>query len=493
MSQNATVRQILKRYTQIWALNHSGALLGWDTETHMPQAGARPRGIALGQLAVMTQKATIDLDGLVRKAEKARGLGDRERGMVRNLRRSLDYYLKVPPELVERLQRVTTEATVAWRSARKKSDFKLFAPHLEKIVEIQIKVADKLGYEKHPYNALMDLFEEGFTVKDADRVYSELIPESKRLLAKVTAAGVFPSKHPLASAKYETSAMEAVNQGVVEMLKMPPDRFRMDVSTHPFTTGIAPDDVRITTRYEGVDFKATLYSTIHESGHAIYQLGMGEDLAFTPSEGGASYGIHESQSRFWENVVGRSREFVKLVAPLLRRNLPFVRGYDDESLYYYFNTVRKSYIRVDADELTYNFHTALRYEVEKKVIAGEVKAAEIPSLWNDTFDDYLGMRPKNDAEGALQDIHWSNGSFGYFATYTLGNIVAAMIWHKMKDGAQIRAAVQEGDLMQLKEWLRTNIHRHGAVYTPKELQERVFGEAYNPDRLLAYFERKFLA
>lgn len=486
------VREVLKRYTQIWALGHSTAVLSWDTETHMPQSGARPRGIALGQLAVMSQKATVDLDGLVRKADKARDLDDTEKGVVRVLRRSLDYYLKVPPELVEELQRVTTEATVAWRGARKKSEFKLFQPHLEKIVGLQRKVADKLGYKKHPYNALLDLYEEGFTVRDADAVYSVLIPSTKKVLAKVTEAGVFPAKHPLETTKYETAAMEAVNQEIVAMLKMPAERFRMDVSTHPFTIQIAPDDVRITTRYEGVNFKAALYSTIHESGHAIYGLGIGERLRYTPAGDGASYGIHESQSRFWENVVGRSREFVKFVDPLLRKNLPFVKGYDDESLYRYFNTVRKSFIRVDADELTYNFHTALRYEVEKKVIAGDVKVSELPALWNDTFDDYLGMRPKNDAEGVLQDIHWSNGSFGYFATYTLGNIVAAMIWHKMKDGAVIREALQKGDVLPLKDWLGKNVHRYGAVYPPKELQERVLGEAYNPQRLLAYFDQKFL-
>ena len=476
----------------MWAINHSLAVLGWDTETHMPEAGARPRGIASGQLAVMVQRATIELDGLVGKAEKAKDLDDMEKGVVRVLRRNLDYFLKVPPKLVDEIQRVTTEATVVWRTARKKSDFKLFRPHLDKIIQLERKVADKLGYEKHPYNALLNLFEEGFTVRDADAVYSRLIPESKKILAKVASAGVYPQKHPLESKKYETAAMERVNEGVVEMLKMPKEKFRMDVSTHPFTTGIARDDVRITTRYEGVNFKATLFATIHESGHAIYHLGIDKKLAYAPTGDGASYGIHESQSRFWENVVGRSREFVGLVDPLLRKNLPFLSGYDDEQLYYYFNTVRKSFIRVEADELTYNFHTALRYEVEKKAIAGEAKVAELPELWNDTFEEYLGMRPKNDAEGVLQDVHWSGGSFGYFATYTLGNVVLGMIWHKMRDGELVRGAVGRGDLMELRGWLGREIHRYGATYAPKDLQMRVFGEAYNPERLLKYLNTKFV-
>jgi carboxypeptidase Taq len=493
LARNKVVTEILERYRKVWGINHSMAVMGWDTETHMPEGGAKPRGMASGQLAMLTQKATIELDGLVRKAEKAKDLDDFEKGVVRVLRRSLDYYLKVPPKIVEELQRVTTEATVVWRSARKKSDFKLFQPHLEKIVKLQREVAEKLGYQKHPYDALLDLYEEGFTVKDADAVYSKFIPASKKLLAKVAAGGVYPSKHPLESVKYDTAALERVNEGIVKMLKMPGNRFRMDVSTHPFTVQIATDDVRVTTRYEGVNFKSTLFSTIHESGHALYGLGIDEKLAYTPVGDGASYGNHESQSRFWENLVGRSREFVKLLDPLLKANVSFLNGYDDEQLYYYFNTVRKSFIRVDADELTYNFHTALRYEVEKKAIAGDVKVSELPSLWNDTFDEYLGMRPKTDADGVLQDVHWSGGSFGYFATYTLGNVVVGMIWHKMNDGELVRSALEKGDIEELKEWLRSRIHRHGQVYAPKALQRKVFGEAYNSDRLIQYMNSKFLA
>jgi len=492
MARNPVVKEILEKYRQVWAVNHSMAVMGWDMETHMPEGGATPRGMATGQLAMLAQRATIELDPLVRKAEKARDLDDMETGVVRSLRRSLDYFTKVPPALVDEIQRVTTEATVVWRTARKKSDFKMFSPHLDKIIQLQRKVADKLGYEKHPYNALLDLYEEGFTVKDADAVYSRLIPASKKLLAKVAEQGVYPSKHVLESVKYKPEALEKVNQGILKVLNMPTQRFRMDVSTHPFTVQIASDDVRITTRYEGVNFKSTVYSTIHESGHALYDLGVDEKLAYTPIGDGASYGVHESQSRFWENVVGRSREFVKLVDPLLRENLPFLRGHSNEDLYLYFNTVRKSFIRVDADELTYNFHTALRYEVEKKAIAGEVKTSELPGLWNDTFEELLGMRPKNDADGCLQDVHWSGGSFGYFATYTLGNIVSAMIWHKMKDGKFIRDALGENDIMELREWLRSNIHRYGSTYTPKALQQKVFGEAYNADRLLQYFTAKFI-
>lgn len=493
MQKNPIIREILEKFVGVWALNHSMAVMGWDMETHMPVAGAGSRGMASGQVAMLVQKATVGMSGLVDRAEKQRDLTDEEKGIVRVLRRNIDYYVKIPPELVNELEKVAAEATVVWRTARKKSDFRMFKPHLEKTLDLKRKVAEKLGYTKHPYNALLDLYEEGFTVRDADAVFSRLVPGTKKVLDKVARAGLFPSKHPLESVKYQTAAMERVNERLVELLKMPKDRFRMDVSTHPFTVFMAPDDVRITTRYEGTDFKATMFSTIHECGHAIYGLGLGEGIRFTPIGDGASYGIHESQSRFWENVVGRSREFVKLVNPSLKKNLPFLSKYDADQIYYYFNTVRRSYIRVDADELTYNLHIALRYQIEKKMIAGDVKTSELPSVWNDTFEDFLLMRPRNDAEGVLQDVHWSGGSIGYFPTYSLGNVVLGMIWHKMRDGKFVRDSVGSGDLAELREWLGSKIHRLGATYRPKDLQDRIFGESYNPDRLLSYFDHKFLA
>jgi len=235
-----------------------------------------------------------------------------------------------------------------------------------------------------------------------------------------------------------------------------------------------------------------MYSTIHESGHALYDLGMGEDLRYTPIESGASYGIHESQSRFWENAMGRSREFVKLVSPLLKKNLPFVSKYGQDDLYYYFNLVRKSFIRVDADELTYNLHIALRYNIEKRMLAGDVKVSELPQLWDDTFKEFFGIKPPDDARGILQDIHWSGGSLGYFPAYSLGNVVLGMIWHRMGDGKMIRDSVGARDLGQLREWLRRKIHRWGSTYAPRELLQREFGETYNPAWLLKYYETKFL-
>ena len=406
------------------------------------------------------------------------------------LKRELKYYTSIPPEILEELDRTTTKAAVVWREAKRESNFNKFKPHLTKIVELERVIADKLGYEGHPYNALLDLYEEGFTVNDADEVFDKLLPNLKSVLDKIRSEGRYPDKHTLEDVAYDVNVMKAVNEELLKVLEMPVGaRFRMDVSAHPFTIGMSVNDVRITTRYEGKDFRATMFSVIHESGHAMYELMIDPNLEMTPVGRGASMGVHESQSRFWENVIGRSREFVHIIYPLLRGRLPFLKDYGEEDVYKYFNIVRPSLIRVDADEVTYNFHIALRYEIEKGLIAGKLDVSDLPSLWDDFMDKYLGVRPKNDAEGVLQDIHWSQGSFGYFPTYTLGNVIAGMIYAKLPG---LRDKVAGRRFSEIKEFLRDKICRYGAIYSPKELLMRSFNDTYNPDYLLNYLREKYL-
>jgi carboxypeptidase Taq len=493
MSQNPVITEIVERYKPIWALDHVSSLLEWDMETYMPLGASKPRGFAQAQAALMRQQRIIDLTGLASKAEKLRDLNDYEKGTLRVIKRDLDYYTKFPPDLLEDLQRTATEATVVWREARKKSDFPMFKGYLEKIVDLKRREAEKLGYQGHPYNALMNRFEEELTTSDVDRVFSPLVANLKRILNKVVSEERFPGTHPLESVAYDETAMRRVNVEVLKLLGMPEQTFRMDVSTHPFTTSMSAEDVRITTRYEGKDFKESLFSTIHESGHAIYELQVDPSLDYTPLGRGSSLGIHESQSRFWENFVGRSREFTKLVYPILKTNLPFVSGYSEDEAYRYFNAVKPSPIRVDADELTYNFHIVLRYEVEKKLIGGELEVAEVPSLWNDLMEKYVGIRPKNDAEGVLQDVHWSGGMLGYFPTYSLGNVIAGMFFNRIQKEINPKDAVGKGELGRIKAWLKDKLHRYGATYSPKELQRMLFGEEYNPEWLVSYLEQKYTA
>src|SRR5712692_517242 len=425
---NPVVLDLLAKYKPIAAMTHTSALLGWDLEINMPEAGATARGQAQAEIELLRQKMTLDLVGLVEKAEKQKTLNDAEKGVIRVIKREIDYYQKLPPELLEQLNKATVEAAVPWREARKKADFRIFQPHLEKITDLKRKQAEHLNPSTHPYNALLDLFEEGLTIDDLDRIFSVLIPQLKKILAKTLSQGRFPEKHPIEDLDYDVGALKQVNEKILRLLGMPEKRFRQDVSTHPFSIKIASDDVRITTRYEPKDFKASMFGLMHECGHALYELQVDHELQFTPTATGVSAGVHESQSRFWENIVGRSKEFVPLVYPLLKTNLSFVARYDQKQLYSYFNTVKPSLIRVEADELTYNFHVAMRYELEKKLLLGKVKVSELPSVWNDMIEDYLGKRPDNDADGVLQDIHWSWGQFATFPGYSLGNIVAGMLW-----------------------------------------------------------------
>ena len=492
MSNNALVQQLLEEYKPIWALDHAFSLFEWDIETYMPVQASKARGFAQAQMALMKQERVIDLAGPISKAEKLSDLSDYEKGILRTIKRDLDYYTKVPPKLLEELRRTTTEASVVWREARRKSDFQMFKDYLQKIVELKKQEAEKLGYEGHPYNALLDRYEENLTVKDVDKVFSALVPSLKRILSKVLSDGKYPTSHPLESLSYEEDAMRRVNTEILTLLGMPEKTFRMDVSTHPFTSSMSLEDVRVTTRYEGKGFKESLFSLIHECGHALYDLQVDPALEYTPLAGGTSLGVHESQSRFWENFIGRSAEFTKLVYPILKKNLPFVLGYSEDEVYRYFNLVRASPIRVEADELTYNFHIILRYELEKKIMAGDVSVSEIPSLWDDMMEEYVGVRPRNNAEGVLQDIHWSGG-FGYFPTYSLGNVIGGMVFHQIQKDINLEDAVRHGELEGIKGWLRDHLHKWGSTYSPKELQMKAFGEVYNPEHLVSYLEHKYLA
>jgi len=303
---------------------------------------------------------------------------------------------------------------------------------------------------------------------------------------------IFPSTHPLEEVEYDQDSMKKVNLEVLRFLDMPDETFRMDVSTHPFTVGMSLEDVRITTRYEGRSFRESMYSVIHECGHAIYDLQIDRSLEYTPLAGGTSLGVHESQSRFWENIVGRSRDFTRLIYPMLRSHLRFLSTYDEDEVYRYFNMVRPNSIRVAADELTYNFHILLRYEIEKKLVAGDVSVEDVPSLWDEMMEKYLGIKPRSASEGVLQDVHWSGGMIGYFPTYSLGNVLSCMLLERLQEDIDLGSTVRDGKLNVVKNWLREHVHRWGATYSPKELQEKLFRDQYVPKPLVRYLERKYL-
>jgi len=495
-TENSVIRQILDAYKPIWSIGHAASLMGWDFETYMPIKGTEERGLAESQLQLLHKELLLSKDfvGLVESGKKQTGLDDIEKGIIRVLDRDITKETKIPKELTEAESLESIRGNMAWRQAREKSDFKMFEPHLKNMIGIKKQIAEKIGYEKHPYNALLDTFEEELTVDDLNKVFGVLTPKIQNVLKKLLDSGSpFYKESNLAKTKYDVQEVDKLNREILALLQYDMERFRMDVSTHPFTGAMGLNDVRITTRYEGTDFKRSISSTIHEAGHALYHLQCDQSFSVTPVEGGSSLGLHESQSRFWENIVGRSRPFVQLIAPLIRKRVNFASPVNDEELYLYFNNVRSDYIRVDADEVTYNLHIALRYEIEKKIFGDELSVSEIPEFWNDRMEQLLGVRPTEDSKGVLQDTHWSSGLFGYFPTYTLGNLVSAIIASNMcKELSDYEKDIGRGNFTPIREWLRLKVHRHGSVYAPKVLLKQAFNEDYSPDYFVTYLETKYL-
>ena len=494
--ENRVMNQILDAYKPMWSLNHAISLMGWDFETYMPRKGTEERGVADSQLHMLHKDLLLNKDfvGLVESAKKLESLSDLEKGIVQVLHREITKQIKIPRELTqaESLERI--RGNMAWREAREKSDYMMYAPHLKKMIDIKKKIAEKIGYEKHLYDVFLDSFEEELTVDDLDKVFGGLTPRIQKILKKLLDLGSpFCEESKLGKPKYDIQRVDELNHDILALLHYDMKRFRMDVSTHPFTETMGLNDVRITTRYEGTDFKKSISGTIHEAGHALYDLQCDLSLSVTPLEGGSSLALHESQSRFWENIVGRSLPFVHLIAPLIRKQVNFANHATDDELYLYFNNVKADYIRVDADEVTYNLHIALRYEIEKKIFGDELNISEIPEFWNDRMEHLLGVRPTRDSQGVLQDTHWSSGLFGYFPTYTLGNLISAIIASKMhKDLEDYEEDVKRGNFKPIREWLRSKIHQHGSIYAPKVLLNNSLNEGYNPDYFVTYIETKYL-
>ncbi|NPA75219.1 MAG: carboxypeptidase M32 [Euryarchaeota archaeon] len=494
--ENDTVRELLEKYRRIWAIRHASSVLGWDMEVNMPKEGIMERSVAEGELSVMSHEFLLDPSfvTLVDKAKSIDALSEEERGVVRVLSRDIKISSSFPPEFIRELSETTSRATAAWKEAKEKNDYNKFAPWLDRIMDLGKKAADYLGYDAYPYDALLDMFEEGLTTADVEKMFGTIESELKPLLDKILSEDKVPKEHPLEKLRYNTEAMQKVNLEILKMFGFPlGQRSRIDVSAHPFTTEFGVKDVRITTRYEGFDFKRSILSTVHEYGHALYELQQNEEFMFTPIAGGVSLGIHESQSRFWENIVGRSMEFAELIYPILKKHVPEIGKYSAEDIYWYFNTVRPDLIRTEADVVTYNFHILVRFKIEKIMINEGIKASELPALWDDEMEKMLGIRPKTYSEGILQDIHWAHGTIGYFPTYSIGTLLSAQLAaHMERDVGSIGERVAAREFGVIQSWLREKIHRYGSIYPPKELLKRSIGEELNPKYFVDYVKKKYL-
>lgn len=477
-------------------IKSAAAVLAWDQETFMPDGGAEARAHQLSTLESRAHEQFASdptgelLDQAAETIDDPDSL-DPDVSLVRVTRRDYERARRVPSSLVATLSEATSKAKRAWAQARQQNDFAAFAPHLERLVDLSVEKAEALGYEEEPYDALLEEYEPGLTTTDVATTFATLREDLVPLVDAI--AGAPPIDDAPLHGVFPQEQQTAFGEQVLADLGYDFDRGRQDVSAHPFTTSFAPGDVRITTRYDESFLPSALFSTIHEGGHALYEQGIDPDLARTPLANGASLGVHESQSRLWENHVGRSRPFWRHYFPRLQTAFPDALGdTDPEAFYRAVNRVAPSLIRVEADEVTYNLHVMLRFELERGLIDGSVAVNDLPRLWNEAMDEYLGVTPDTDAKGVLQDVHWSQGAFGYFPTYTLGTLMAAQLMEAMQeDLPNLHERMAQGEFTLLLAWLREHVHRYGRMLTAPRLLDRTTGAALSAAPWLRYARDKF--
>jgi len=418
--------------------------------------------------------------------------GPEDFALLRLARREYERAMKLPNRLVEELSRATALAQPAWEQARARSEWTSFAPHLEKIVPLQRETAECLGYEDHPYDALLDLYEPGAKKARLQEVFEELKAELVPLIREISTMSDGDRSRPLYG-RFDESKQEEFVRQVVSDFGYDWKRGRLDRVVHPFCISLGgPGDVRITTRFDPGWLSPALFATVHEAGHAIYEQGIDPAYSRTPLSGGTSMGVHESQSRLWENLVGRSRTFWSFYYPRLRETFPEALGDTNlETFYRAINEVKPSEIRVEADELTYNLHVLLRFELEVALLEGELPVSELPAAWKARMEEYLNVTPEDEANGVLQDVHWAAGLFGYFPTYTIGNVLSAQLFEEAtRVHPDILEEMDNGEFGRLLRWLRENIHRYGSRYDPDELIKRATGRSLETAPYLRYLRDK---
>lgn len=486
--------ELLERLRDIDLIGQIGGLVSWDQEVLMPPKAA---GLRAEQLAWISktghQRLTNPRIGeLLDELEVTDGLNDVQTANVRLARESYDKATKLPTEFVEEMAKHRSKAQISWSEARAKDDFSIFRDDLAKSIDLARQKADYLGYDELRYDALLDIYESGLTVARVDPLFAGLRDNVAPLIKAVVESGNRPDISWVEDNSWEQPGQEALSQGVSEAIGFDFSAGRRDASTHPFCGGPNPDDVRWTTRYSESDPFGSLYGSMHETGHGTYEQGRRRDLDFQPAGEANGLGVHESQSRLWENQIGRSREFCEWALPMWQKHFPQnMDGVDSEALWQAVNLVEPSLIRVEADEATYNMHIMIRYEIEKKLIAGDLEIDELPDAWDDMYEEFLGIRAPNRTLGVLQDIHWSMGAFGYFPTYTLGNLYSAqLLAAARKDLPDHDEQMRCGEFGPLLDWMREHVHQRGSILEPADLIEEATGSPPSPDAFVDYLKDK---
>ncbi|AWN23931.1 carboxypeptidase [Deinococcus irradiatisoli] len=486
--------ELKRRLNLISDLGAAQGLMSWDQETQMPPDAARVRGLQMAGLAGLShQLFTADeTRALLEAAEREDAPGEVEADLLRVVRRDFDKATRLPTAFVEEMSRARNEAHHAWIKARTDNDFAHFAPYLQRVLDLTRQYAELSGYAEHPYDALLDDYEPGMKTAQVRRIFADLRERTLPLLRAIVAAGD-ATDYGVLSRPFPASAQRDFALKVAgEAFGLRPAFSRLDESAHPFQTNFSADDLRITTRFDEHYFPMSLFGTWHEAGHAMYEHGVSRELERTPLSRGASLGVHESQSRMFENLLGRSRAFWQRYFEEFAQAAPDVAaGQDAENLYRAVNRVQPSLIRVEADEVTYNFHIMLRFELELALLEGTLSVEELPSAWNARMQEYLGVTPPNDAEGVLQDIHWSSGLIGYFPTYSLGNLLSVQLLEAARREPQVAGGLERADYTPLREWLRQQVHQYGRRRTPDQLVQAATGAPLSADAYVKYLHEKY--
>lgn len=488
----AAESEFLEYLYEIDAYRELVTLAHWDLRTKIPTRGVETRSQAIGVLSSkIHQLQTADemkhfIDNLKNSTKNtiiSKAVEECEAIYNRNR--------KIPEAEFKEYVILQGNAEAAWQDAREKANFSLFQPYLEKLVAFNKKFANYWGYQDNIYDALLDQYEPGVTTKMLDEVFPALRRSLSELLQKVNESGTSVDASILLGHFPKQSQQDFAKQ-ILTQMNFDFKGGRLDDTIHPFEITINLDDIRITTRYDEEDFRMAVFGIIHEGGHALYEQNINRKLARTPLATGTSMGIHESQSLFWENLIGRSKSFWEANYETFKSFAPAeFQSIDSDSFYKAINEVQPTLIRIEADELTYALHIMIRYELEKALINGEIEVKDLPELWNQKMEDYLGIKPTNDGEGVLQDIHWAGGDFGYFPSYALGYMYAAQFHHTLSKEMNIEKVIQSGDFSPITNWLSENIHQYGKMKKPLELLNDITGEQLNPDYLVQYLTKKY--
>jgi len=485
--------RLQKRLEELTDLGGIASLVDWDQAVLMPPKGGASRARAAATLESLIHDRFTDpaFGELLAALEDDGSLDDIGKRSIELLRRNYDRETKVPADLVRELAETTNFAYQAWTEARPASDWTAFEPHLTKVVDLKKQQADAIGYEGERYDALLDLYEPGMTSVEVEAMFEELVQGLRPIVDAVLEARA--PRPEFLSGNYLESKQEQFNQWLTRHVGFDGDAGRLDVSPHPFTIQVGRDDIRQTTRYSAEDLPSSIYATLHETGHALYDQGFNPEWHDLPIGSFASLGMHESQSRMWENQVGRSRAFTAFMLPELKKLFEGELGsVTPDGFFEGVNYPERSMIRVEADELTYNLHIVARFELELALFRDELDVADLPAAWNDKIEEHVGIRPQNDGEGVLQDMHWASGMQGYFPTYSLGTIYSAALFDKANaDLGGLEEDFRAGETARLLEWLRTNIHSKGHMLDAKDLATKVLGEQPTAQPLLDYLKTKY--